>query len=343
MPPVRRCNEAEAAQIVTLYNEGYRQKDIARRLRRGQSTVSNILKRYQETGNFVRRPGQGRKRCTTAIDDRFLILNSTRNRTLTSTHLKNELLNVRQINVSSKTVRRRLKEAGLKPRRPAKVPRLLQNHKTRRLEFARTHIQWNIENWKNVLFTDETRIQLWKPDGRNHVYRRVGERYASCNLIQTVSFGGGGIMLWGGISWEGRTELVEVIGRMTSDLYIENILQDHVLPYVGHVGYERFILMHDNARPHAAGIVTNYLDEVQIQRLDWPPYSPDLNPIEHMWEQLKRRIRRRNPVPSTIEQLRFAAQYEWNAIPQEYIQTLLSSMPRRMQAVIRARGGNTRY
>ena len=90
MPPNRYCSEAEAAQIVTLYEEEYRQKDIARRLRRGQSTVSNILKRYQETGNFVRRPGQGRKRCTTAIDDRFLILNSTRNRTLTHTSQKSD-------------------------------------------------------------------------------------------------------------------------------------------------------------------------------------------------------------------------------------------------------------
>uniref|UniRef100_V5G1E7 Transposable element Tcb1 transposase n=1 Tax=Anoplophora glabripennis TaxID=217634 RepID=V5G1E7_ANOGL len=163
------------------------------------------------------------------------------------------------------------------------------------------------------------------------------ENDITANLIQTVSFGGGGIMLWGGISWEGRTELVEVIGRMTSDWYIENILQDHVLPYMGHIGYDRFVFMHDNARPHAAGIVTNYLDTVQIQKLDWPPYSPDLNPIEHLWDQLKRRIRQRNPVPNTLEELRLAAQYEWNAIPQDFIQTLISSMLRRMQAVIRAR------
>lgn len=343
MPPVIPCTEVEAVQIVTLSNEGYKQNQIAIRLRKSQSAVSKILKRYTETGNYRRRPGQGRKRCTTVVDDRFLILSSTRNRTLTSTHLRNELLNVRQVNVSSKTVRRRLKEAGLNPRRPAIVPRLLQIHRTRRLEFARTHIHRNIEHWKNILFTDETRIQLWKPDGRNHVYRRVGERYATCNLIQSVSFGGGGIMLWGGISWDGRTELAEVIGGMTGVLYIENILQNHVLPYVGHIGYDRFILMHDNARPHAAGIVNDYLDDVQIERLDWPPYSPDPNPIEHLWDQLKRNIRRRNPVPSTIGELRIAAQEEWNAIPQENIQTLISSMPRRMQAVVRARGGNTRY
>ena len=343
MPPIKHCDEIKVVQVVTLSNEGYLQKDIARRLQITQSAVSKILKRYRETGNYRRRPGQGRKRCTSAADDRFLVLQSLRNRSLTSTYLRNELLNVRQVNVSSKTVKRRLRDADLKSRRPVKVPRLSQNDKRRRLQFARAHVNWTIEQWKNILFTDETRIQLWKPDGRNYVYRRVGERYASCNLIESVSFGGGGIMVWGGITWEGRTELVEVIGRMTADMYIENVLLDHVLPFVGHIGYDKFVLMHDNARCHAARVVNSYLDEVQIEKLDWPPHSPDLNPIEHLWDTLKRHIRERNPVPMTLGELRIAAQEEWNAVSQEAIQTLIQSMPRRIQAVIKARGGNTFY
>lgn len=343
MPAVRCCTEVEVAKVVTLSNVGWRQSHIARFVGITQSAVSKILNRHRQTGNFKKRPGQGRRRCTTHRDDRFLILQSLRDRTLTSTHLKNQLLNAKQVNVSSKTVRRRLKEANLKARRPVKVPRLTQNARVRRLQFARAHGDWTVDQWKNVMFTDETRIVLWKPDGRNHVYRRIGERYSNCALTPNVSFGGGGIMFWAGISWEGRTELVEVRGRMTADNYVENILSEHVVPYVDFIGYDRFILMHDNARPHAAAIVNRYLNEVGIQSLDWPPYSPDLNPIEHLWDQLKIRIRARNPVPMTLNQLRFAAHQEWNAIPQECIQNLISSMPRRMEAVVRARGGNTRY
>lgn len=104
--------------------------------------------------------------------------------------------------------------------------------------------------------------------------------------------------------WEGTRRTLEVVGRMTSDWYIENILHDHVLPYVGRTGYNMFVFMQDKARPHAAGIMTtNYLDAVHIQRLDWPLYSPDLTRIEHMWDQLKRRIRQINPVPNTLEEL----------------------------------------
>lgn len=336
-------SELVSVKIVTLANEGCRQEDIARRLHIHQSTVSRIVKRYNETGEYKRRPGQGRKRCTTPRDDRYLRIQSLLNRSLTAPHLKNELLITRQVNVSVKTVIRRLKEVGLNPKRPARVPRLLPRHKIRRLQFAKAHANWNEHQWGKILFTDETRIQLWKPDGRGRVYRRSGERFAECNLAQNVSFGGGSIMLWGGISWESRTELVEVNLRMNADWYIRNIIEEHVLPYAGFIGYDNFVLMHDNARAHAARTVIQYLQDVGIEALDWPPMSPDANPIEHLWDILKRHIRARNPAPNSIAELRIAAQEEWNRIPQETIKDLLRSMPRRMQAIARARGGNTKY
>lgn len=336
-------SEFDAVKIVTLANEGIRQKDIAERLHIHQSTVSRTIRRYNDTGEYKRRPGQGRRRCTTPRDDRYLQIQSLRNRAHTARHLKNDLLITRQVNVSAKTVIRRLKEIGLNPKRPARVPRLLPRHKTGRLQFARAHAAWNEHQWRNILFTDETRIQLWKPDGRHRVYRRSGERFAECNLVKNVSFGGGSIMLWGGISWEGRTELVEVNLRMNADLYIRDILEEHVVPYAGFIGYDRFVLMHDNARAHAAEPVIQYLQDVGIESLDWPPLSPDANPIEHLWDTLKRHIRARNQPPNSIAELRLAAQEEWNRIPQETIKDLLRSMPRRMQAIIRARGGNTKY
>lgn len=343
MPRDTHFNALDAVKVVTLSNEGRRQKDIGEIVGMNQSTVSRILKRHRETGEYKRRPGQGRRRCTTEVDDRYLQLQALRNRGLTAPELKNMLQNTRHVNVSNRTVRRRLKERNLTPKRPAIVPRLLPRHKIQRLHFARNHVNWTVDQWRNVLFSDETRVQLWKPDGRKRVYRRPGERYAACNLVQNVSFGGGSIMLWGGISWEGRTELVEIDIRMNGEYYINTILQEHVLPYIGFVGYDRFLLMHDNARAHAANIVAQYLNDVHITQLDWPPLSADLNPIEHLWDLLKRRIRARNPGPSTLLELRNALQEEWNNIPQEDIQNLIRSMPRRMEAVIRARGGNTRY
>lgn len=150
-------------------------------------------------------------------------------------------------------------------------------------------------------------------------------------------------MVWGGISLEARTELVVLErGTITADRYIRDCLESHIVPYAPFKGPE-FMLMQDNARPHVARVVTEYLDEVDIQTLPWPARSPDLNPIEHVWDALKRRIRSRNHVPETLPALRNAVVEEWDQIPQEFISGLISSMPHRLEAVIQARGGNTRY
>jgi hypothetical protein len=157
-------------------------------------------------------------------------------------------------------------------------------------------------------------------------------------------------MIWGGISVEERTEAVFIVGAargrnrrsFTAARYVGEILADHVVPYAGFVG-DQSMLMHDNAKPHTARITREYLVEVGLRVLEWPACSPDLNPIEHLWDELKRRVRAGVPVGMSIPELMVAVEEEWHNIPQERIVNLIRSMPNRMKAVVRARGGNTRY
>lgn len=331
-----------SAKAIALVEDGRNYEYVARILHVHRSTIKRVVERFRQTGRNKRRTGSGRKRKTTAIDDRFLHLKTLRDRHLTSVQSRNQLQEVRGTNVSAWTVRRRLKEFGLKACRPATGPKLLPRHRVARLQFATEHLHWNLEQWNNVLFTDESRFCLHSPDGRKRVWRRNGERFAECTFSSRLSYGGGSVMVWAGISRDACTELVVIDGSLTAHRYIEEILNNYVVPFSGFIG-DDFILMQDNARPHAAICVTQYLAEVGINKMNWPACSPDLNPIEHVWDMLGRRVRDREVAPATINELRLAIQEEWQNIPQDAIRNLIDSMNRRMQAVIRARGGNTKY
>lgn len=334
---------SQIAQAVALVEQGMTHREVATILNVPRSSMQYALKRYQETGRCTRRPGSGGVRCTSARDDRFIVLEILRNRFLTAVEIRQRLQMSRNVNVSERTVRRRMEEVDLRARRPARGPQLLPQHRSARLQFAREHANWSHDQWARVLFTDECRIALNAPDGRQRVWRRKGERYLAITTTPTVSFGGGSVMVWGGVSSDARTELVIVDNALTATRYVEDILQEHVVPFGGFIGYDQFILMHDNARPHVAHIVNEYLQEVGIQKLQWPARSPDLNPIEHIWDKLKTSIKTASNPPQTLSQLRDAALTAWRDLSQVDIKNVIQSMPDRIQAVIRARGGNTQY
>lgn len=339
-----------ASQVVALIEAGQNQSQVARQLNLSRYAVRRVYQRYQQTGGYSRRPGTGRKRATTQRDDRFLVNTSLRNRRLNAVQLGQQLQEVREVEVSRWTVRRRLAEGGLTAHRPATGPKLTPAHRQARLQFARNHVNWTMDQWQAVLFSDECRMCLHGNDGRGRVYRRSSERFAQCCISERVSYGGGSCMFWGGISLEAKTELVFITGPdtnrrsggLTSQRYIEEILEEHVVPFSGFIG-DNFVFMQDNARPHTAAIVRQYLEEVEVPVMAWPARSPDLNPIEHLWDELKKRVRGRNAAPTSLRELQTAIKEEWDRVPQDFVKKLISSMKHRMEAVIQARGGNTSY
>lgn len=333
----------QVARALALIEDGHSQRNAARTLNVPETTLRDAIRRYYETGLCTRKQGSGRPRKTDATDDRFLTLYALRNRTATASETSFQIRRARNVVISPDTVRRRLAEANLRPRVPATGPLLTKQHKRARLTFARAHQHWEQNDWENILFTDESRYNVFASDGRIRVYRRPGERYAPCNITGEVQYGGGSVHVWGGICARAKTEL-HVFGRgnVNAHVYITDILQDLVMPFSEFIG-ENFTLMQDNAKPHAARVTVDYLEEVGIPTLRWPARSPDLNPIEHVWDQVGRRINHRNNPPLSLNDLRTAVVEEWDNLPQGRVQDLISSMPRRLQEVIRQRGGNTHY
>lgn len=147
----------------------------------------------------------------------------------------------------------------------------------------------------------------------------------------------------GGISDDGKTDLVVLADSTTNARrYIDDVLQPHVIPYAGAVGPD-FILMQDNARPHTARITQQFLDREGIEVLEWPANSPDLNPIEHLWDHMQRKLYMRTHQPSTLGELKDALLEIWSDLHQDLIRRLVRSMRRRIESVIRANGNHTSY
>lgn len=149
-------------------------------------------------------------------------------------------------------------------------------------------------------------------------------------------------MVWGGISALHRTQLIIVDGTLTAARYRDEILTPVVLPFLEEHG-ENMVFQQDNARPHTARIINEFFDDHDVRVLPWPSVSPDLSPIEHVWDEMERRLRRLPQQPSTLRQLRIALLRVWQDIPQTFHARLVNSMRRRCTAVIDANGGHTRY
>lgn len=149
------------------------------------------------------------------------------------------------------------------------------------------------------------------------------------------------VMVWAGINNNRKTNLVVIDRNLNAQRYRDEILAPVVIPYVN--ANPNAIFQQDNARPHTARLTTQYLQANNVDVMEWPSKSPDLSPIEQVWDLLDRRVRQRPVQPQTLRQLQHALVQEWNNIPMNVIRRYIRSMRRRCRAVIQSAGGHTRY
>jgi hypothetical protein len=189
---------------------------------------------------------------------------------------------------------------------------------------------------------DESRYILDRKDGRQRVRRLRGENLRDDCIQESTQGGGGSVMVWAGIHYGGKTSLVVPDGNINAVVYLD-ILENHCLPHARRVYANNFRLQDDNATPHRAAVVRHFLEAEGVEQIPWPACSPDMNPIEHAWDALGRAINDRDNLPQTLQELAQALTDKWDALPIDIINNLVDSMPRRLDALIHARGGHTRY
>jgi hypothetical protein len=162
------------------------------------------------------------------------------------------------------------------------------------------------------LFTDESIFGLFGSNGADWCWRRPGERLDARFTKKKVKHGGGKITVWGMITPPGLGRLVRIDGNLVKELYVD-ILQDDFLGTLDDLELDprSYYFQQDNDPKHTARIVTAWFEENHIDVLPWHANSPDMNIIEHVWAHLDCQVRKRNPLPSNIEELWVALQEEW--------------------------------
>ncbi|GFX87102.1 transposable element Tcb2 transposase [Trichonephila clavipes] len=245
--------------------------------------------------------------------------------------------------ISRFTVARRLHGGGLFARRPVRCVPLTPPHRRRRSLWCREHRNWRDNEWGRVLFTDESRFSLSSDSHRILIWRERGSRNHPSNIIERDRYGGRGVLVWGGIMLGSRTDLhIFDAGSVNETRYCNEILLPYVRLFKGAMCLQ-FLFMDDNAPCHHTVAAEQLLESEDIERMDWPVRSPDLNPIEHVWDFLGRRLAARTLPPVTIRELRLALQDEWAAMPQQLIDTLILSMSRRCETCLAVRGDHIPY
>lgn len=338
--PRKQCSRDTRLQIQTLYAyAGFTQDEIALQLN---------LTRNQVRYALAHRLTPQKKNC-----GRKALLNTPQRKqlvewvTASSINRAVQWKNIPEIlgwECGEKAIRAAFKKEGFVRRIARRKPPLTERHKRDRLQWAWEHIFWTDDEWDSVLWSDES----WVMPGRHtklRITRRIGEEEYYTDCVAERHQRRIGWMFWGSISgkygrhkglfWEKDWESIN--GGSYSGIIIP-IVQEILLQYPD------LYFQQDNARGHTSSFTRAVFEAAGIKPIYWPALSPDLNPIETLWDIMKDYIEKKYPeVHRSYKRLRTTVQEAWESITHATVKELIQTMGDRCIAVILAEGGHTKY
>ena len=329
MPP--QISDADRHKIVVFYKDLHLSlRQIAIRVGCTYHAVHHTIQRYHETGGVANRSGQGRPSVMNSTSLKRLNRLIRSRPSSTATALATAMTKHTNQRISPRTIQRaRTHSLGFHPVHQIITQSLSQGAKTKRLNYATTHLN---SDFHNVSFSDEKQFVLqntgevvWIKDGEAIPTREVAQMKAS-------------IMVWGCVWFWGKSELYTTRSTINAQHYT-SILASHLLPCMP--TSSRFLFMHDNAAPHKAKHTRDWLVNFGVNELpDYPPYSPELNPIEHVWSWMSAFVNGEGP--TNQQSLERAVELAWQEIPQSRIQAYIEHLPAVCRRIIDAGGDHIR-
>ncbi len=313
--------------------QGYNKNSAA--LKVPKSTVASIILKWKTFGTTRTLPRAGRPAKLSYRGRRALVREVKKKITV------DELQRcIREMGESCRksTITAALHQSGLYGRVARQKSLLSARHMKKHLKDSKM-----VTN--KILWSDETKIELLGLNSKRYVWRKPGTAHHLSNTVPTVKHGGGS--MWGGVGWggggsaAGTGRLVAIEGKMNAAKY-RDILDENLLQSVQDLRLgRRFTFQQDNDPKLTAKITKEWLHNNSVTVLEWPSQSPDLNPIEHLWRDLKMAVHQR--LPSNLTELERICKEEWQRIPKSRCEKLVASFPKRLMAVLNQKGASTKY
>lgn len=328
----------------------YERSEVLKALTEPNATIDSVAKRFhicRRTVQRIKKQGVavrsgrigkcGRKRLTTPAADRKLIRSAAQHPRRT---LDQHVESARScgIGISRMTLSRRLKERGFAYVKPCKKPQLTFAMRKKRLEWARQHAHWSVEDWRKVCFSDESTFECHH-ESKRVVLHQPGTPQPTTPSVKFPTK----VMVWSMMSSYGTGRLHVVEGTMNAVKYIE-VMKNRMIPQAREwFGADEWVYMQDGAPCHTAKRTIEFLSNENVTVLKWPGNSPDLNPIETLWAIVKERLKKHTL--KTKQEVISELIKVWikDVSVAVTCQRLIDTMPDRVQAVIKAKGGHTDY
>lgn len=349
MPRSKELSPTLRARICELRDIGWTYRQIHQRYPDiPLSTIHYTVKKETQRNDQASKSRSGRPKVISPIEQQRLL-----NLIEEDHHIKmRELSQAAQSCPSVRTVQRLFRELHIQKWKQRNRPEITPENAEKRLNWARAYTNYTAEDFERVIWSDECSIERGVGARPIWTFRSPSQQLIDRDIHATRCGKGVKQMFWAAFGYNRRTGLLPLDGDPQSTrggvtAWIIRGVYEAFLPEILQPGD---IFMHDGASVHRAFIVRQLLADLGVNVMEWPPYSPDLNPIENLWALIKAKIYEKHPelerapnTEETLQRLIEAAKEAWHDIDMRVLKNLCYTMPHRVQAVLQADGWYTKY
>ena len=342
MAPKRKEHNNDLHSLaIKHFQDGDSQQEIVTKTLLPRETVLDIINEHKRTkciGNLFDR---GQKEKTTTTTDRTIQRILKKDRRTSPENVAAEIKKQLDISLSAQSVRNRAHEIGTFGRVARKKPYANKVNRSKHFKFAKEMLQKPLGFWQTVIWYDESKFELFSSKNRVMVWHTLKETFDPQWIIPTVKYVGDSVTVWGCLTHRGIGKL-HIFDRTLDRFYYREILERNLLTFIANFGFsDGFIFMHDNDQKHTLALVKSWLVKQHTKTLLLALYFPDLNLAEHLWDQLERRLKKRQPKDK--QELGNLLMGEWNKTEISVLEKLVDSVPSRLYECIRVKGYSIKY